>query len=409
VGSVTARVTANTDQWNGTAVIATRVGANVQEWNGTGSATIATLNIVNVWDVTLADHLSAGSTGIKLNAAASAGDPWITALPGSYVDGTAGAILGRALATPVSANVTKWNGTLVTATRMAANVEAWNGTIVYATTVSANVTQWVGVTPNALISGRVDANTQATAATLTYALTGNITGNLSGSVGSVTGAVGSVTARVTANTDQWNGTAVIATNVDANVARWAGVAPSALISGRVDANTQATAAALTYNLTGNVSGSVGSVTGAVGSVTGAVGSVTARVTANTDQWNGTSVAATNVDANLATWRGATPNALTNSRVPVAAQIQTNIALANFAFQLTDVTTHAPKTSAGAPGCTRSIDGAAFATGTLANVAEIAFGFYRVDFGAGDLNGKSIVLRCTANSSDDTFVTLVTYP
>jgi len=49
----------------------------------------------------------------------------------------------------------------------------------------------------------------------------------------------------------------------------------------INANTQATAAALTFNLTGdvtgNLSGSVGSVTGAVGSVTGAVGSVTGAV------------------------------------------------------------------------------------------------------------------------------------
>lgn len=43
----------------------------------------------------------------------------------------------------------------------------------------------------------------------------------------------------------------------------------------VNANTQATAATLTFNLTGNLSGSVGSVTGDVG---GSVGSVTAGVT-----------------------------------------------------------------------------------------------------------------------------------
>lgn len=57
--------------------------------------------------------------------------------------------------------------------------------------------------------------------------------------------------------------------------------PAALVSGRMDSNVQATAAALTFNLTGsitgNLSGSVGSVTGAVGSVTGAVGSVTGAV------------------------------------------------------------------------------------------------------------------------------------
>ena len=56
--------------------------------------------------------------------------------------------------------------------------------------------------------------------------TANITGNLSGSVGSVTGAVGSVTARVTANTDQWNGTAVTSATVRADLINVAGVAVS---------------------------------------------------------------------------------------------------------------------------------------------------------------------------------------
>lgn len=46
-----------------------------------------------VWDVTLADHLTPGSTGNALNAAGSAGDPWATTLPGSYTGSQAGAIL----------------------------------------------------------------------------------------------------------------------------------------------------------------------------------------------------------------------------------------------------------------------------------------------------------------------------
>ena len=56
--------------------------------------------------------------------------------------------------------------------------------------VKSDLEQWIGVAPNALISGRVDANAQATAAALAVNLTGNITGNLSGSVGSVTGNIG---------------------------------------------------------------------------------------------------------------------------------------------------------------------------------------------------------------------------
>jgi len=55
-----------------------------------------------VWDEALAGHLSAGSTGEALNAAGGAGDPWITALPGSYTSGQAGFILGTFLDVAVS-------------------------------------------------------------------------------------------------------------------------------------------------------------------------------------------------------------------------------------------------------------------------------------------------------------------
>lgn len=50
-----------------------------------------------VWDETLADHLTAGSTGASLNAAGSAGDPWTTTLPGSYTGSQAGKILADIL------------------------------------------------------------------------------------------------------------------------------------------------------------------------------------------------------------------------------------------------------------------------------------------------------------------------
>lgn len=47
-----------------------------------------------VWDEALAGHAGAGSAGAALSAAGTAGDPWSTALPGSYAEGTAGEILG---------------------------------------------------------------------------------------------------------------------------------------------------------------------------------------------------------------------------------------------------------------------------------------------------------------------------
>ncbi len=58
-----------------------------------------------VWDVVLASHLTAGSTGAGLNAASSAGDPWTTALPGAYSAGQAGFILGTNLNATISSRL----------------------------------------------------------------------------------------------------------------------------------------------------------------------------------------------------------------------------------------------------------------------------------------------------------------
>lgn len=55
-----------------------------------------------VWDEALAGHLGAGSTGEALNAAGAAGDPWTTGLPGAYGAGSAGYIIGTNLDTVVS-------------------------------------------------------------------------------------------------------------------------------------------------------------------------------------------------------------------------------------------------------------------------------------------------------------------
>jgi hypothetical protein len=66
----------------------------------------AAANADAVWDETLADHLTAGSTGSALNAAGSAGDPWNTALPGAYGAGTAGKIVGDNINATVSSRAT---------------------------------------------------------------------------------------------------------------------------------------------------------------------------------------------------------------------------------------------------------------------------------------------------------------
>jgi hypothetical protein len=98
--------------------------------------------------------------------------------------------------------------------------------------------------------------------------------------------------------------------------------------------------------------------------------------------------------------------LVSGRVKTTGNVKKNTALTTFPFMMTDSTNHAPVTGKTVT-CTRSVNGGAFGAGTLANVIEIGVGIYAVDFGAGDLNGECITLRCTAAGCDDTFERIVT--
>lgn len=62
---------------------------------GGGTAPTATQIADAVWDESLSSHLTAGSTGEKLNAAGNAGDPWTAELPGTYTGDQAGAIVAK--------------------------------------------------------------------------------------------------------------------------------------------------------------------------------------------------------------------------------------------------------------------------------------------------------------------------
>jgi len=55
-----------------------------------------------VWDEVLAGHVVVGSAGAALSAAGAVGDPWITPLPGAYVAGTAGYLMGTNLDAQIS-------------------------------------------------------------------------------------------------------------------------------------------------------------------------------------------------------------------------------------------------------------------------------------------------------------------
>lgn len=65
-----------------------------------------------VWDEILSGHAIGGSTGAALAAAGSAGDPWITALPGAYGAGTAGHIIGNMTGGTAGAGAITWAYTL---------------------------------------------------------------------------------------------------------------------------------------------------------------------------------------------------------------------------------------------------------------------------------------------------------
>ncbi len=58
---------------------------------------------------------------------------------------------------------------------------------------------------------------------------------------------------------------------------------------------------------------------------------------------------------------------------------------------------------------RSIDGAAFGAGSLSAVTELGSGVYTVDFAGADLNGATVLLKCTAAGADDLLLTILTNP
>jgi len=127
------------------------------------------------------------------------------------------------------------------------------------------------------------------------------------------------------------------------------------------------------------------------------------------QWTGTNVAtpdtAGHPKVTIKSGTGTGEISLTSGRVAVQAGIKKNVALANFPFLMTDSTNHNPLTGLTVTG-TRSIDGAAFASGTIANVTEVGNGVYQCDFGAGDLNGDTIIFRFAATGADDLLITVV---
>ena len=95
-------------------------------------------------------------------------------------------------------------------------------------------------------------------------------------------------------------------------------------------------------------------------------------------------------------------------VPITTNLKKNQALSNFAFLMTDSTTHNPATGKTVTA-TRAIGSGAFAAVSTPTVTEVSSGQYRIDLAAADLNGDVVTLRFTATGCDDLFTTLILEP
>lgn len=97
----------------------------------------------------------------------------------------------------------------------------------------------------------------------------------------------------------------------------------------------------------------------------------------------------------------------SGNVAITSNIKKNTAINNFPFQMTDSTTHQPKTGLTVTA-TRNIDGGGFSS--CANAAsEIGNGWYQINLAATDTNGNRIALRFTSTGADDRDITLITQP
>lgn len=91
-----------------------------------------------------------------------------------------------------------------------------------------------------------------------------------------------------------------------------------------------------------------------------------------------------------------------------ARITKNVAFNNFKFKMVLSSDHLSPATGLSVTAQRSLDGGAFAA--CANApAEIAFGWYKINLAASDLNADAVALRFTANTADAQEFFLITQP
>jgi hypothetical protein len=150
-------------------LIETNLDAQVSTVGG-GSLTVGGIADA-VWDEILSGHAISGSTGEALNAAGGAGDPWITALPGSYSAGQAGYILGTNLNATVSSRSTyaggDTSGTTTLLSRLTSTRAGYLDNIATAAPSAATIASQVRTELTTELA-RIDAATSTRLATASY-------------------------------------------------------------------------------------------------------------------------------------------------------------------------------------------------------------------------------------------------
>lgn len=168
--------------------------------NVTGSvgslATQAKTDVENAtWNATLSSHLTSGSTGAALNAAGSAGDPWTTALPGSYTSGQAGYIIGHNIDATISSRSTL---TQTQVTGGAYTVQSASCVLGDARVAHLDADVSSRLAPAGTLAAVTNLTNAPTAGDFTATMKTSLgTAVAASAVASVTGSVGGVTAPVT--------------------------------------------------------------------------------------------------------------------------------------------------------------------------------------------------------------------
>lgn len=271
VASVTARVTANTDQWAGTTIPAPAV---------TGVPKVDLVDIAGATVSTSSAQL--GVNAVQIGAS----------VPGS-------ATIGTVTTTTTATNLTNapTSGDLTSTMKTSVENAVWDAarSSHLATGVFGQLGQEI-LRDNTATAGAASTITlDAAASTTVDHYKGDVLYVYSGTGSGQSRVISTYSAgRVATVVPAWvttpdNTSKFILTS---QLTPLVGTDTRVLTS--ADASTSGETIAAVTGAVGSVTGAVGSVTGSVGSVTGAVGSVTARVTANTDQWAGTTIPAPSI-------------------------------------------------------------------------------------------------------------------